>query len=136
MAFPPMAFLLRSRLLGFLLLLVALPVHPAAGADQPEPDALSVEARLQRIAASVREREGEPLDGPGLDAAAPAPGADLLAGVFVNGPRVGWSNGGWRNGGFYNGGFRNGGFWNGGFRNGGGWSNGGFRNGGGFRNFW
>jgi rSAM-associated Gly-rich repeat protein len=141
-----MAFLLRSRLFGFLLLLAALPVDPATAAlaagagsaanvgDRPDADALSVEARLRRIAASARERDGGPSAEQGR-AATGLPG-DVLAYVFVNGPRVGW-----RNGGFYNGGFRNGGFWNGGFRNGGGWrnggfNNGGFRNGGGFRNFW
>ncbi len=129
-----MAFLLRSRLLGFLLILAASPVAPAAaalagaaatpdGAEGLDGDPLSVEARLHRIADAVREREGP---------AAQQPSDDVLASVFVNGPRVGWRNGGWRNGGFWNGGFRNGGgwpngrnsgFWNGGFRNGGGWSN-------------
>jgi len=125
--------------------------------DGPEAERLSVEARLRRIAGAVRERESGSAEGLqaaflGEDepattdqpaaagsqdpAAAQAIPDDVLAYVFVNGPRVGW-----RNGGFYNGGFRNGGFWNGGFRNGGGWrnggfGNGGFRNGGGFRNFW
>jgi rSAM-associated Gly-rich repeat protein len=150
-----MAFLSRPRLFGFLLFLAILPLVPAAEAvaaaaaatpnrEGPESESLSVEARLRRIAAAVRERETGSSDG--LQAAVPAddqePSAaralpdDVLAYVFVNGPRVGW-----RNGGFFNGGFRNGGFWNGGFRNGGGWpnggfGNGGFRNGGGFRNFW
>lgn len=143
---PPMAFLLRSRLFGFLLILAALPVHPAAATlaagagsapsvgDTPDADSLNVEARLRRIAASVREQDGRPM--PGQERGAHGPSDGVVAAVFLNGPRVGW-----RNGGFYNGGFRNGGFWNGGFRNGGGWrnggfNNGGFRNGGGFRNFW
>jgi rSAM-associated Gly-rich repeat protein len=129
-----MAFLLRSRLFGFLLILAALPVLPAAAAlaadaDVPEAEVLSVEARLRRIAGAVLERDG------GLaeeqEAEASSPSNDLLAAVFVNGPRVGFNNGGFRNGGFWNGGFRNGGGW----RNGG-FGNGGFRNGGGFRNFW
>ncbi|MCP9884744.1 rSAM-associated Gly-rich repeat protein [Synechococcus sp. ATX 2A4] len=158
-----MAFLPRPRLFGFLLFLAILPLVPAAEAfaaaaaatpsrDGPEPENLSVEARLRRIAGAVRERETGSAEG--LQAAFPAEGQppsadgqepataqaipdDVLAYVFVNGPRVGW-----RNGGFNNGGFRNGGFWNGGFRNGGGgwrnggFGNGGFRNGGGFRNFW
>ena len=89
---------------------------------------LSMEERLQRIAAAVREQT---TDDAGAD---PLPD-DALSYVFVNAPAVGWGNGGFRNGGFYNGGFRNGGFANGGFRNGGGWRNGGFRNGG-FRNHW
>ncbi|MCT0229732.1 rSAM-associated Gly-rich repeat protein [Synechococcus sp. CS-1324] len=134
-----MASLPRLRLFGFLLFLAILPLIPAAEAlasaaassrhDGPDLDSLGVEGRLRRIAGAVRERETG-------SAAARAIPDDVLAYVFVNGPRVGW-----RNGGFYNGGFRNGGFWNGGFRNGGGWrnggfGNGGFRNGGGFRNFW
>ncbi|MCP9827948.1 rSAM-associated Gly-rich repeat protein [Synechococcus sp. L2F] len=148
-----MAFLPRPRQFGFLLFLAILPLIPAAEAlaaagaaspsrDGPEPDSLSVEARLRRIAGAVRELEtgavhGQDQAGDGQEpAATKAIPDDVLAYVFVNGPRVGW-----RNGGFSNGGFRNGGFWNGGFRNGGGWpnggfGNGGFRNGGGFRNFW
>jgi rSAM-associated Gly-rich repeat protein len=142
-----MALFSRSRLFG-LLFLLALPLEGAAAlalsaasvgeggmaAERP----LSVEERLQRIAAAVREQSPE--DG-GAD---PLPD-DALSYVFVNAPAVGWGNGGFRNGGFYNGGFRNGGFYNGGFRNGGfhnggfrnggGWRNGGFRNGG-FRNHW
>jgi len=141
-----MALFTRSRLFG-LLFLLALPLEGAAAlalsaaqqsADpQPNP-ALSLEERLQRIAAAVHEPEP--------DSSKPAGGAEGgLAYVFVNAPGVGWGNGGFRNGGFYNGGFRNGGFYNGGFRNGGfhnggfrnggGWGNGGFRNGG-FRNAW
>ena len=139
-----MAFLPRPRLFGFLLFLAILPLVPAAEAfaaaaaatpsrDGPEPESLGVEASLRRIAGAVRELETGSAEEPATAQAIPD---DVLAYVFVNGPRVGW-----RNGGFNNGGFRNGGFWNGGFRNGGGWSNGGFgnggfRNGGGFRNFW
>lgn len=130
-----MAFLLRSRLFGFLIILAALPGPAAAltatGAPPgggPDPDGVSVEARLSRIAEALREREGLAQEAQAESSHGRA--LDLLAAVFVNGPRVGW-----RNGGFGNGGFRNGGFWNGGFRNGG-FGNGGFRNGGGFRNFW
>jgi rSAM-associated Gly-rich repeat protein len=139
-----MAFLPRPRLFGFLLILTILPLIPAAevlaaaaaapsAREGPEADSLSVEARLRRIAAAVRERESGLTEGQqaeGQQDAANGLPDDLLAAVFVNGPRVGF-----RNGGFNNGGFRNGGFWNGGFRNGG-FGNGGFRNGGGFRNFW
>lgn len=124
-----MAFLLRSRLLGLLLILAALPLDPAtalairAAAPQAPatPAAEAMEARLQRIAAAVQERE----------ASAERSGAIPDDAVSW----VGWANGGgragWANGGFRNGGFRNGGFRNGGFGNGGGWGNGG----GGFRNF-
>jgi len=132
-----MALFTRSRLFG-LLFLLALPLEGAAalalsaasigegGAAVERP--LSMEERLQRIAAAVREQTPEDT---GAD---PLPD-DALSFVFVNAPTVGWGNGGFRNGGFFNGGFRNGGFHNGGFRNGGGWRNGGFRNGG-FRNHW
>ena len=131
-----MALFTRSRLFG-LLFLLAMPLEGAAAlalsaasageggvaAERP----LSMEERLQRIAAAVRDQNP-------AAAAEPLPD-DALSFVFANGPRVGWGNGGFRNGGFFNGGFRNGGFHNGGFRNGGGWGNGGFRNGG-FRNAW
>jgi len=140
-----MAFLLRSRLFGFLLILAALPVIPsaaqAAASDGPDPDGLSVEARLRRIAEAVRGSEDWPdrPDGPiaGQEDSATCASDDLLAYVFVNGPGIGWRNGGFRNGGFRNGGFGNGGFRNGGgFRNSGG-HHGGFRNGShGFRNYW
>jgi rSAM-associated Gly-rich repeat protein len=142
-----MALFTRSRLCG-LLFLLAMPLEGAAAlalsaasvgesgvaAERP----LSMEERLQRIAAAVREQSPE-------DAGANPLPDDALSVVFVNAPSAGWGNGGFRNGGFYNGGFRNGGFYNGGFRNGGfanggfrnggGWRNGGFRNGG-FRNHW
>ena len=151
-----MALFTRSRLFG-LLFLLALPLEGAAalalsaaqqaGSSMSESphaafssgEGLSLEERMQRIAAAVQERNpaGEPVAGVIPD--------DALSYIFVNAPDIGWGNGGFRNGGFYNGGFNNGGFYNGGFRNGGfynvgfrnggGWGNGGFRNGG-FRNAW
>lgn len=140
-----MAFFSRSRLFGILLISASLPFDPgvalalgAAGAQAANPDAAqpppdgadaSLEERLRRIAAAVRERQGET-----ADAAPHGLPDDAQAVVFVNGPGLGWANGGFRNGGFYNGGFRNGGFYNGGFRNGG-FRNGGWRNGG-WRNRW
>jgi rSAM-associated Gly-rich repeat protein len=140
-----MAPLPRSGLFGFLLLLGAL--LPSAGLAASNATSASapssVEARLQRISAALRqqamppgaaaERGSDASDGAVQEAAtdgaaAAAADKDKLAWTFVNGPSVGFRNGGFRNGGFYNGGFRNGGFYNGGFRNGG------FRNGGGWRN--
>ena len=135
-----MAFYSRSRLFGLLLIVAALPMDlgaamatglanqaalPGDGGGGAAPDSTpgpdrklgTVESRLQRIAAAVRERQ---LAGEGSSHAVPE---DALALVFVNGPGLGWANGGFRNGGFYNGGFRNGGF-----GNGGGWRNGGFLN--------
>lgn len=145
-----MAFYSRSRLFGLLLIMAALPLDLGAAmatglvdqrapvgegpnaatpaAAEPVAEIGSVESRLQRIAAAVRERQ---MAGEGTGHAVPE---DALALVFVNGPGLGWANGGFQNGGFYNGGFRNGGFYNGGFRNGG-FYNGGFRNGG-FGNGW
>jgi rSAM-associated Gly-rich repeat protein len=130
-----MAYLLRSPVFAFLLILASLPLDAAAAAvlaaeAPPPPAAAALEERLQRIAAAWREdpASGQPDDG-------------RLAGVFVNGPGIGFANGGFRNGGFrnggfYNGGFRNGGFYNGGFRNGG-FRNGGWTNGNaGWRNHW
>ncbi|MFN9620440.1 MAG: GrrA/OscA1 family cyclophane-containing rSAM-modified RiPP [Synechococcaceae cyanobacterium] len=140
-----MAFLSRSHLLG-LLLLVALPPEgtaalavAAARASAPPPleHPASLEERLRRIEATVRERNPGAAIEADDEGAAPQPADTELAFTFVNGPGLGWGNGGFRNGGFYNGGFRNGGFANGGgFRNGG-WRNGGggWRNGG-FRNHW
>jgi rSAM-associated Gly-rich repeat protein len=141
-----MAYIPRSGLFGFLLLLAALapsagmaansaaPTHPdspsfSSGPVEPAAAVESVDARLRRISAALRERED-------LDAAA-TPGStdDKLAWVFANGPGIGFRNGGFRNGGWGNGGFRNGGFGNGGFRNGGWGNGGGFRNGG-FLNRW
>lgn len=123
-----MAFLSRSRLFGLLLIMASLPLDPgiamAISAATPpsstthpssgSPAAEAMEARLQRIAAAVRERQ------------AANPSARALPDDAV--AWVGWGNG-FRNGGFRNGGFRNGG-WGNGFRNGG-WGNGG----GGWRNF-
>ncbi len=129
----------RSGLFAFLMVLATLQVpagqaSAGAGAEAPgnPTTAGSIEARLQRISAALRDRELQA----GIDA---APGADLrLAAGFVNGGRGGWGNsryGGFGNAhpyygggvGFLNG---NGGFRNGGFLNGGGFRNGGFRNGG------
>jgi rSAM-associated Gly-rich repeat protein len=112
----------RSGLFAFLMVLATLQIP----AGQASAGAGSIEARLQRISAALREQG---LQG---DMDATAPGADLrLAAGFVNGGRGGWGNS--RYGGFGNAhpyygggaGFLNG---NGGFRNGG------FLNGGGFRN--
>jgi rSAM-associated Gly-rich repeat protein len=168
-----MATLPRPGLFGFLLLLAALAPSPSLAArgatsdpaagpqaygSDPAPLVApgSVDARLSRISAALRERGlvgdgaqvGEGDDGPGAMEGAgegvPGRGGDSrLAWVFVNAPSAGfrnggWGNGGFRNGGWGNGGFRNGGFGNGGFRNGGAWRNGGggaWRNGG-FRNHW
>ncbi|MFM7361624.1 MAG: GrrA/OscA1 family cyclophane-containing rSAM-modified RiPP [Cyanobium sp.] len=130
-----MAFLCRSRLFGLLLILASLPLDPgtalaisAAATSAPAATAAeAMEARLQRIATALRERQaaGEP-------AGAIPDNAVAWVGWANGGGRAGWANGGgFRNGGWGNGGFRNGGWGNGGFRNGGGWGNGG----GGFRNF-
>jgi rSAM-associated Gly-rich repeat protein len=129
-----MAFLPRSGLFGFLLILGAVAPSQALAAPPASstPEA-SVEARLQRISAALRQRDG--------GVVAPEQGASgperdgRLALTFVNGGRPAWVNGGFRNGGFRNGGWMNGGGW----RNGGGFINGGntgFRNGGGWRNYW
>jgi rSAM-associated Gly-rich repeat protein len=142
-----MAYIPRSGLFGFLLLLAALapsagmaasqaaPALPASQSfsnGQVEPAAAdSIEGRLRRISAALRARDW-------IDPAAPQPADSSdgkLALTFVNGPAVGFRNGGFRNGGWGNGGFRNGGFGNGGFRNGGWGNGGGFRNGG-FLNRW
>ena len=150
-----MAFPSRSHLLGLLLLLSLPPEGAAAlaalsshGADQPvvpsskagpgEPAGGSLEQRMRRIEAALRDSQSG--QGAGQDTRGVAGQGDLAL-TFVNGPGLGWGNGGFRNGGFYNGGFRNGGFANGGgFHNGGAaWRNGGgggaWRNGG-FRNHW
>jgi rSAM-associated Gly-rich repeat protein len=123
-----MALLSRSRLFGLLLIMASLPLDPgialaissatAPSASPPSsggPAAEAMEARLQRIAAALREKQ----------AAGTSPSALPANSVAW----IGWGNGGFRNGGFGNGGFRNGG-WGNGFRNGG-WGNGG----GGWRNF-
>jgi rSAM-associated Gly-rich repeat protein len=131
-----MAYIPRSGLFGFLLLLAALapaagmaatapshPDSPSFSSGQVEPVAAeSVEARLRRISAALKDRES-------LDPAAKPGSPDTkLAWVFANGPGVGFRNGGWGNGGFRNGGWGNGGFRNGGWGNGGGFRNGGFLN--------
>ncbi|MCP9849990.1 rSAM-associated Gly-rich repeat protein [Cyanobium sp. Morenito 9A2] len=142
-----MAIFSRSGLFGFLLLLAALApsgagatalaelVSPSSARTIPEGESApgSVDARLSRLSAALRERVGEQA---GLDTGAAGPDG-RLAFVFANGGGrgIGWGNGGFRNGGFGNGGFRNGGWGNGGFRNGGFLNGGGFRNGG-FRNYW
>ena len=142
-----MKLLTHSRLFGVLLIAASMPMDPGvalaasaasaalqAPATTVAPPDDSIEARLQRIAAAVREGQARVAgDQAGLI------GEDAISYVVVGPGGIGWSNGGWGNGGFYNGGwgnggFRNGGFYNGGFRNGG-FYNGGFRNGG-FRNHW
>lgn len=145
-----MKLLTHSRMLGVLLIAASMPMDPgvalAASVASPALEARfktdappdnSIEARLQRIAAAVRDglaREGS-VQG--------SLGDDLISYVVVRPGGIGWGNGGFGNGGFGNGGFYNGGwgngdfgnggFYNGGFRNGG-FGNGGFRNGG-FRNW-
>ncbi|MCP9775389.1 rSAM-associated Gly-rich repeat protein [Cyanobium sp. HWJ4-Hawea] len=136
-----MATFPRSGLFSFLLLLAALAPAGAGAVTTPlEGDPGSVEARLRRISAALREQapeQSEATTGEGQQA------DGRLAFVWGNGG--GFRNGGFRNGGFGNGGFGNGGWGNGGFGNGG-WGNGGFGNGGflngpllrpgGFVNFW
>ncbi|MEB3167640.1 MAG: GrrA/OscA1 family cyclophane-containing rSAM-modified RiPP [Synechococcaceae cyanobacterium] len=126
----------RSGLLGFLLLLAALVPHAArakdldltsesaAAAGLISPDTReslsSMEVRLRRIAAAVRQKQG--LETGPEGARAGLGQAGKLAWVWGNGR--GWGNGGgWRNGGWRNGGWRNGGWgngWGNGWRNGGG----------------
>jgi rSAM-associated Gly-rich repeat protein len=135
-----MAYIPRSGLFGFLLLLAALapssgmaasqaaptrPDSPSFSSGQVEPVAAeSIEARLRRISAALRARESSDSEAP-----QPADSSDgKLAWVFANAPGVGFRNGGWGNGGFRNGGWGNGGFRNGGWGNGGGFRNGGFLN--------
>jgi|LakMenEpi03Aug12_release.lakeMendotaPanAssembly.Ray.scaffolds.fasta_scaffold215008_1 rSAM-associated Gly-rich repeat protein len=132
-----MAFLSRSRLFGLLLIMASLPLDPgialaissatAPPAPHPAnsgPAAEAMEARLQRIAAALREKQAA-----GESTAALPENAVAWVGWANGGGAVGFRNGGFRNGGWGNGGFRNGG-WGNGFRNGG-WGNGG----GGWRNF-
>ena len=131
-----MAYVPRSGLFGFLLLLAALAPSPGMAASSagsgttasaPSSAQLEqaaderVEARLRRISAALRERD------PAASPATSSPDTKL-AWVFANGPGVGFRNGGWGNGGFRNGGWGNGGFRNGGWGNGGGFRNGGFLN--------
>jgi rSAM-associated Gly-rich repeat protein len=136
-----MAYIPRSGLFGFLLLLAALAPSAGIAASGPAPSlsdspalssglaepvaAASIEGRLRRISAALKQKEGQdpalaPGGGPSTD--------EKLAWVFANGPGIGFRNGGWGNGGFRNGGWGNGGFRNGGWGNGGGWRNGGFLN--------
>lgn len=136
-----MKLLTQSRLLGVLLIAASLPFDTGmalalqasrASLDAPPPQGV-IEARLQRIAAAIRQQHREAT----TEGAIPA---DAISYVVIGPGGVGWSNGGWGNGGFYNGGwgnggFRNGGFYNGGFRNGG-FRNGGWRNGRGWPNGW
>lgn len=134
-----MAPLPRSGLFGFLLLLAALVPSAGLGASPSSAasaaGAASVDARLSRITAALRQRQLVP-DADTADNAdhtgARAPGPDTkLAWVFGNGPfggfRNGWGNGGFRNGGWGNGGWPNVG-WRNGWGNGGGWRNGGWFN--------
>ncbi len=126
----------RAALLGFSLALAAL-TAPAAGqaAVQPTSATGSIEQRLQRITAAIRDQG----DLSGADGA--STGDQRLAYGFANAGRGGFANaarGGFVNGHPYyggGGGFRNGG---GGFvnaRGGGGFVNGGGMRGGAFRNW-
>ena len=127
----------RAALLGFSLALAAL-TAPAAGQAALQPTSasgVSIEQRLQRITAAIREQA----DGSGADGT--SVGDQRLAYGFANGGRGGFANaarGGFVNGYPYyggGGGFRNGG---GGFvnaRGGGGFVNGGAMRGGAFRNW-
>ncbi len=117
----------RTGLVGFFLALSALQISGSAAATS-QPDAATdslptVESRLARLTAAIRQREHL------LPQETPLPTEVLLAGS-------GWGNGGGR--GFANrtgpGGFANAGGGGGGFVNGGGFRNGGFANGGGFVN--
>jgi len=127
----------RTALLGFCLALAAFTVPAAAQAAllpaQPA-NGDSIEQRLQRISAAIRDQRG-------ASGEADVPTGDQrLAYGFANGARGGFANG--ARGGFANGhpyygggGFRNGG---GGFvnaTNGGGFVNGGVYRGGAFRNW-
>ena len=126
----------RAALLGFSLALAAL-TAPAAGqaAVQPTSATGSIEQRLQRITAAIRDQgDGSVVDGSSA-------GDQRLAYGFANAGRGGFANaarGGFVNGHPYyggGGGFRNGG---GGFvnaRGGGGFVNGGAMRGGAFRNW-
>ena len=119
----------RAALLGFSLALAAL-TAPAAGQAALQPTSasgVSIEQRLQRITAAIREQA----DGSGADGT--SVGDQRLAYGFANGGRGGFVNGHPYYGG--GGGFRNGG---GGFvnaRGGGGFVNGGAMRGGAFRNW-
>lgn len=121
----------RAGFLGLLLVLSAITAPGAMAASS----ASSIDARLSRISAALRERQ-QPLP-EGAEQAAAQPGDERLAFGFLNGPGLGWGNapayGGFGNYNPYYGGFGNGGFGN--YRPA--WGNGGFLNGwrGGFRNW-
>ncbi|MCS5705771.1 MAG: GrrA/OscA1 family cyclophane-containing rSAM-modified RiPP [Cyanobacteriota bacterium] len=116
----------RAGFLGLLLVLSAITAPGAQAATSSAP--ASIDERLSRISAALRERQ-QPLP--------EEPGDDRLAFGFLNGPGLGWGNapayGGFGNYNPYYGGFGNGGFGN--YRPA--WGNGGFVNGwrGGFRNW-
>ncbi|KEF40647.1 MAG: hypothetical protein ER33_15875 [Cyanobium sp. CACIAM 14] len=138
----------RTALLGTLLAIAALASPVEAHAAAVAPAASTIELRLQRIAAAIRERRA-------ADPRPPAPevGQRLAYGFgnggrggFANGARGGFANGSGYRGGFANahpyygggGGFVNGGGGGGGFVNaryGGGFVNGGPYGGGAFRNW-
>ena len=135
----------RTALLGFCLALAAFTVPAAAQAallPSTPANGDSIEQRLQRISAAIRDQRvvsGE-ADVPTGDQRLAAGFANGGRGGFANGGRGGFANGG--RGGFVNGhpyygggGFRNGcgGFVN--ATNGGGFVNGGVYRGGAFRNW-
>ena len=122
----------RAGFLGLLLVLSAITAPGAMAASS----AGSIDARLSRISAALRERQ-QPLPEGAEQAATPSD--DRLAFGFLNGPGLGWGNapayGGFGNAPYYGGGFLNGGGGFGNYRPA--WGNGGFVNGwrGGFRNW-
>lgn len=125
----------RAGFLGLLLVLSAITAPGALASSSTD----SIDARLSRISAALRERR-QPLPEGAGQPAAPADGR--LAFGFLNGPGLGWGNapafGGFGNAPFYGGGFGNAPYYGGGFGNyRPGWGNGGFLNGwrGGFRNW-
>lgn len=134
----------RAGFLGLLLVLSAITAPGATAASMAASTAHSIDARLSRISAALRERQ--PLTDTDAAVASQERGSQQMDGRlafgFLNGPRLGWGNapayGGFGNYHPYYGG-------GGGFLNGGGgfgnyapaWGNGGFLNGplGGFRNW-
>ena len=119
----------RAGLIGLLLVLSTITAPGAMARSSSD----SIDARLSRISAALRERQ-QPLPEGAEQAGQPADAR--LAFGFLNGPGLGWGNapayGGFGNAPYY-GGFGNGGFGN--YRPA--WGNGGFVNGwrGGFRNW-